>query len=47
MFLETDFISHKVSGIHIDLEEIRVTQPLIENDNQQRIVEPEVIVHMP
>ena len=29
MFLETDFISHKVSGSPIHLEEIRETQPLV------------------
>ena len=47
MFLETNFISHKVSGSPIDLEEIRETQPLVENYNQQRIFEPEIIVQMP
>nr|KAJ0185882.1 hypothetical protein LSAT_V11C900464960 [Lactuca sativa] len=34
VFLETDFILHKASGSPIDLEEIRETQPLVENDNQ-------------
>ena len=46
MFLETKFISYKVSGSPIDLEEIGETQPLVENDNQQSIIEPEIIVRM-
>ena len=47
VFLETEFIFHKSSGSPIDLEEIRETQPLVKNDNQQRIIEPEIIVKMP
>lgn len=47
MFSEIEFISHKESESPVDLEEIRETQPLAENDNKQSTVDPEIIVQMP